>query len=64
MMQLRKATNHTLLHRRWHTVPIITQVAKMLKRTEWYEESNEHFILENLTVMSNFEIHPLCQESV
>ena len=48
-----------LLHHRLYIVPIMTQVAKVLKRTERYEESNEHFILEDLTVMSDFEIRLL-----
>ncbi|XP_075241493.1 uncharacterized protein LOC142336493 isoform X2 [Convolutriloba macropyga] len=64
MMQLRKATNHKLLHRRIFTVPMMNKLAKILTRTEKYESSKEHFIVEDLTFMSDFEIHQLCQESV
>ena len=64
MMQLRKATNHKLLHRRHYNLQYINKVAKILVRTERFENSAEHLVIEDLTVMSDFEIHQLCQDSV
>ncbi|KAI5965429.1 FUN30 [Candida theae] len=60
LMQLRKAALHPLLFRVRYTDEKIKSMAKAIMNEPEYVEANETYIYEDMTVMSDFELHNLC----
>uniref|UniRef100_A0A914W740 SWI/SNF-related matrix-associated actin-dependent regulator of chromatin subfamily A containing DEAD/H box 1 homolog n=1 Tax=Plectus sambesii TaxID=2011161 RepID=A0A914W740_9BILA len=62
LMQLRKAANHPLLHRRHYTDEQIEQIAKRLVRNEApYRTKKPEYLAESLCEKSDFAISKLCK---
>lgn len=61
LMQLRKASLHHLLFRQLYTGKILRQMAKSIMREEQYRTANEQFIFEDMEVMTDAELHRLCE---
>ena len=59
LMTLRKAANHPLLHRTFYTDDKIKAMAKILKKST-HSDSILDYIIEDFSVMSDFEIHQTC----
>ena len=60
IMNLRKIANHPLLIRRHFANDQIKMLARILKRDPSHREATEKFIMEDLSVMSDFDIHKTC----
>ncbi|XP_013776880.1 SWI/SNF-related matrix-associated actin-dependent regulator of chromatin subfamily A containing DEAD/H box 1-like [Limulus polyphemus] len=61
MMQLRKAANHPLLLRNHYTDEKLQEMAKAIMKEPTHKEADEDHIVEDLQVMSDFELHSLCK---
>ncbi|XP_022248336.1 SWI/SNF-related matrix-associated actin-dependent regulator of chromatin subfamily A containing DEAD/H box 1-like [Limulus polyphemus] len=61
MMQLRKAANHPLLFRNHYTDEIIRKMAREIMKEPTHREANEDRVVEDMQVMSDFELHTLCK---
>lgn len=61
MMQLRKAANHPLLVRDLYTNEKTNEIAKILAKKTSYKEKNLAYVQEDLTILSDFELHSLCE---
>ncbi|ANB11651.1 DNA-dependent ATPase FUN30 [Sugiyamaella lignohabitans] len=61
LMQLRKAALHPLLFRRLYNDTILKKMAKEIMAEPRYETANEQFIYEDMEVMTDFELHRLCE---
>lgn len=61
VMVLRKIANHPLLVRRHYTDSKLKEIAKILKRTT-HRDSVLEYIVEDFSVMSDFEIHGTCSQ--
>ena len=60
-MNLRKAANHPLLIRNIYDDDQIRVLARILKRNDpGHKQANENYIIEDLSVMSDFYIHKTC----
>ncbi|KAG2186212.1 hypothetical protein INT43_002650, partial [Umbelopsis isabellina] len=62
LMELRKAANHPLLLRRIYNDELLRTMAKEIKREEQFWDSEEQYIYEDMSVMSDFELNRLCLE--
>lgn len=62
MMQLRKAAIHPLLFRRLYTTEILREMAKEIMGEPVYKDANEQYIFEDMEVMSDYELHVLCEK--
>ena len=60
IMNLRKIANHPLLIRNHFDVHQVRQLARILKKDASHEKAVEKFIAEDLSVMSDFDIHKTC----
>jgi SWI/SNF-related matrix-associated actin-dependent regulator 1 of chromatin subfamily A len=60
LMQLRKAANHQLLMRKHYTDEMIPSIAKDIMRELEFMDNNYQYIIEDMKVMSDFELHKLC----
>ena len=60
LMNLRKIANHPLLSRNHFDQSQIRQLAKLLKKDPSHEAAVEKFIIEDMSVMSDFDIHKTC----
>ncbi|KAK2180963.1 hypothetical protein NP493_419g07016 [Ridgeia piscesae] len=60
MMMLRKAANHHLLHRHQYDLDRLKQMARIMVKEPSLKDPNEDYILEDMEVMSDFELHKLC----
>ncbi|XP_071512276.1 SWI/SNF-related matrix-associated actin-dependent regulator of chromatin subfamily A containing DEAD/H box 1 homolog isoform X1 [Panulirus ornatus] len=60
VMTLRKIANHPLLTRKYYDDDKILEIAKVLKGTT-HRESVLKYIVEDFSVMSDFEIHSTCK---
>ena len=60
LMNLRKIANHPLLIRNHFDEGQVRQLAKLLKKDASHEKAVEKFIAEDLSVMSDFDIHKTC----
>ena len=60
LMNLRKIANHPLLIRRHFDNDQVKMLARILKRDPSLREATEKFIIEDLSVMSDFDIHKTC----
>lgn len=61
MMQLRKAAIHPWLFRRHFSDKIIEKMSKDIMKEPVYQNNNQKFILEDMTVMNDFELNRLCR---
>ncbi|NXU58701.1 SMRCD regulator, partial [Turnix velox] len=62
MMQLRKMANHPLLHRQYYTTDKLRTMSKLMLKEPTHYDANPDLILEDMTVMTDFELHLLCKE--
>ena len=61
IMSLRKASIHPLLFRHIYTDSIISSMSKaILREPQYAEDGNQMYIMEDMSVMSDFELHNLC----
>jgi len=59
-MELRKVANHPLLRRERFTDDQLIKMARLLKKSTQFCESNEKFLFEDMEVMTDFELNRLC----
>lgn len=62
LMQLRKASLHHLLFRNLFSDKVIKQMAHEIMREEQYRNANEQYIYEDMEVMTDAELHRLCEQ--
>ncbi|KAL7846884.1 hypothetical protein SRHO_G00218640 [Serrasalmus rhombeus] len=62
MMQLRKMANHPLLHRQYYTSKRLSAMSQLMLKEPSHRESDPALIKEDMAVMSDFELHRLCQQ--
>lgn len=60
LMNLRKIANHPLLVRNHYDDRKVSSLAKILKKDASHKDATEKFIVEDLSVMSDFDIHKTC----
>ena len=60
LMDLRKAASHPLLFRRLYTDAKIRQIAKACLNTPKWCDSNYDYVVEDLEIMSDAELHRFC----
>nr|XP_039271624.1 SWI/SNF-related matrix-associated actin-dependent regulator of chromatin subfamily A containing DEAD/H box 1-like isoform X2 [Styela clava] len=60
-IELRKVANHQFLRRNLYTTDMLVKMAKLLKKEPEYYDSQESLIVEDMTVMTDFEIHRFCK---
>uniref|UniRef100_A0A1A7YM30 DNA helicase n=1 Tax=Iconisemion striatum TaxID=60296 RepID=A0A1A7YM30_9TELE len=61
MMHLRKMANHPLLHRQYYTTEKLNSMSKLMLKEPTHIDANAALIQEDMEVMSDFELHRLCQ---
>ncbi|NXI71627.1 SMRCD regulator, partial [Anseranas semipalmata] len=62
MMQLRKMANHPLLHRQYYTVDKLRTMSTLMLKEPTHCDANPDLIFEDMTVMTDFELHLLCKQ--
>ncbi|CAG5923815.1 unnamed protein product [Menidia menidia] len=62
MMQLRKMANHPLLHRQYYTTEKLKAMSKLMLKEPTHFDAVPALIQEDMEVMSDFELHRLCQQ--
>ncbi|KAI8065467.1 SNF2 family N-terminal domain-containing protein [Gongronella butleri] len=62
IMHLRKAVDHPLLFRKIYTDSILHDMARDIMKEERYWDADVNYIYEDMTVMSDFELHGLCKQ--
>lgn len=62
MTELRKLSNHPLLMRNFYKNLDLPEIAKKLASDPSYKETKVEYIIEDLSFMSDFEIHSLTKE--
>lgn len=62
LMELRKAASHPLLFRRIYTMPKLKQIARACLNTPTWCDSNFDYVVEDLEVMTDAEIHSFVKE--
>lgn len=62
MMQLRKMANHPLLHRHYYTADKLKTMSKLMLKEPTHCDANPDLIFEDMTVMTDFELHLLCKQ--
>nr|XP_020458120.1 SWI/SNF-related matrix-associated actin-dependent regulator of chromatin subfamily A containing DEAD/H box 1 [Monopterus albus] len=62
MMQLRKMANHPLLHRQYYTIEKLKAMSKLMLKEPTHFDADAALIQEDMEVMSDFELHRLCQQ--
>lgn len=60
MMQLRKCANHPMLFRKRYDDRLIKKVARNILQEDIFKESDEKLVIEDMEVMTDFEINRLC----
>ncbi|KAM6965442.1 SWI/SNF-related matrix-associated actin-dependent regulator of chromatin subfamily A containing DEAD/H box 1A-like [Aplochiton taeniatus] len=61
-MQLRKMANHPLLHRQYYTTDRLRAMSKHMLKEPSHYDADPALIQEDMEVMSDFELHRLCQQ--
>lgn len=61
LMQLRKASLHHLLFRQIYNNQVIKKMAREIMKEEQYRQANEQYIYEDMEVMTDAELHRLCE---
>ncbi|KAI8319929.1 hypothetical protein GQ54DRAFT_299009 [Martensiomyces pterosporus] len=59
-MDMRKVADHPLLLRSKYELPQLKQMAKALLREPNYADANYQYVLEDMEVCSDFELHKIC----
>ncbi|CAB1319322.1 unnamed protein product, partial [Coregonus sp. 'balchen'] len=62
MMQLRKMANHPLLHRQYFTTERLEAMSRLMLKEPTHFDADPVLIQEDMAVMSDFELHRLCQQ--
>uniref|UniRef100_A0A8C4HYN3 DNA helicase n=1 Tax=Dicentrarchus labrax TaxID=13489 RepID=A0A8C4HYN3_DICLA len=62
MMQLRKMANHPLLHRQYYTTEKLKAMSRLMLKEPTHFDADAALIQEDMEVMSDFELHRLCQQ--
>ncbi|XP_035180953.1 SWI/SNF-related matrix-associated actin-dependent regulator of chromatin subfamily A containing DEAD/H box 1-like isoform X1 [Oxyura jamaicensis] len=62
MMQLRKMANHPLLHRQYYTNDKLRTMSTLMLKERTHFDANPDLIFEDMTVMTDFELHLLCKQ--
>ncbi|KAJ7402999.1 SWI/SNF-related matrix-associated actin-dependent regulator of chromatin subfamily A containing DEAD/H box 1 [Pitangus sulphuratus] len=62
MMQLRKMANHPLLHRQYYTNDRLRTMSMLMLKEPTHCDANPDLIFEDMTVMTDFELHLLCKQ--
>ncbi|XP_021250084.1 SWI/SNF-related matrix-associated actin-dependent regulator of chromatin subfamily A containing DEAD/H box 1 isoform X2 [Numida meleagris] len=62
MMQLRKMANHPLLHRQYYTADKLKTMSRLMLKEPTHCDANPDLIFEDMTVMTDFELHLLCKQ--
>ncbi|XP_055774700.1 SWI/SNF-related matrix-associated actin-dependent regulator of chromatin subfamily A containing DEAD/H box 1A-like isoform X2 [Salvelinus fontinalis] len=62
MMQLRKMANHPLLHRQYYTTERLEAMSGLMLKEPTHFDADPVLIQEDMAVMSDFELHTLCQK--
>uniref|UniRef100_A0A4W5LIT3 DNA helicase n=1 Tax=Hucho hucho TaxID=62062 RepID=A0A4W5LIT3_9TELE len=62
MMQLRKMANHPLLHRQYYTTERLEAMSRLMLKEPTHFDADPVLIQEDMAVMSDFELHRLCQQ--
>ncbi|KAA0703827.1 SMARCAD1B [Triplophysa tibetana] len=62
MMQLRKMSNHPLLHRQYYTSEKLKAMSKLMLKEPSHRDADPALIKEDMEVLSDFELHRLCQQ--
>ncbi|KAJ1560827.1 hypothetical protein HK405_005827, partial [Cladochytrium tenue] len=62
LMQLRKAAIHPLLFRRLFTDAKLKKMARDIMREEQYLDANYNYICEDMSIMTDFELHKLAKK--
>ncbi|XP_062239417.1 SWI/SNF-related matrix-associated actin-dependent regulator of chromatin subfamily A containing DEAD/H box 1A [Platichthys flesus] len=62
MMQLRKMANHPLLHRQYYTTEKLKAMSKLMLKEPTHFDADAALIQEDMEVMSDFDLHRLCQQ--
>ncbi|XP_042344751.1 SWI/SNF-related matrix-associated actin-dependent regulator of chromatin subfamily A containing DEAD/H box 1A isoform X2 [Plectropomus leopardus] len=62
MMQLRKMANHPMLHRQYYTTEKLKAMSKLMLKEPTHFDADAALIQEDMEVMSDFELHRLCQQ--
>ncbi|XP_071411964.1 SWI/SNF-related matrix-associated actin-dependent regulator of chromatin subfamily A containing DEAD/H box 1 isoform X2 [Pithys albifrons albifrons] len=62
MMQLRKMANHPLLHRQNYTTDKLRTMSMLMLKEPTHCDANPDLIFEDMTVMTDFELHLLCKQ--
>ncbi|KAF9113067.1 hypothetical protein BGX27_002272 [Mortierella sp. AM989] len=62
LMQLRKAADHPMLFRELYTDDVIKKMAKAITKEIEFCDSNIAYIEEDMSVMTDFEIHRMCKQ--
>ncbi|XP_041340166.1 SWI/SNF-related matrix-associated actin-dependent regulator of chromatin subfamily A containing DEAD/H box 1 isoform X3 [Pyrgilauda ruficollis] len=62
MMQLRKMANHPLLHRQYYTNDKLRTMSSLMLKEPTHCDANPDLIFEDMTVMTDFELHVLCKQ--
>lgn len=62
MMQLRKMANHPLLHRQYYTSEKLKAMSELMLKEPTHCEANPDLIFEDMTVMTDYELHLLCKQ--
>jgi len=60
LMNLRKIANHPLLVRHHFDDSQLRTIAKILKRDPSHKDARESYIIEDMSVMSDYDIHKTC----
>ncbi|XP_062431003.1 SWI/SNF-related matrix-associated actin-dependent regulator of chromatin subfamily A containing DEAD/H box 1 [Rhea pennata] len=62
MMQLRKMANHPLLHRQYYTNDKLRTMSRRMLKEPTHHNADPDLIFEDMTVMTDFELHLLCEQ--
>lgn len=62
LMSLRKASMHPLLFRTLYTDALVAKMATKIMKEPEYVEANRKFIIEDMSVMSDYELNSLCEK--
>uniref|UniRef100_A0A8C2KXZ9 Uncharacterized protein n=1 Tax=Cyprinus carpio TaxID=7962 RepID=A0A8C2KXZ9_CYPCA len=62
MMQLRKLSNHSLLHRQYYITEKLKATSRLMLEEPSHLDADPALIKEDMEVLSDFELHRLCQQ--
>ncbi|KFO86862.1 SWI/SNF-related matrix-associated actin-dependent regulator of chromatin subfamily A containing DEAD/H box 1, partial [Buceros rhinoceros silvestris] len=62
MMQLRKVANHPLMRRQYYTDDKLRKMSRLMLKEPSHKDADPDCIFEDMTVMTDFELHSLCEQ--